>query len=115
MVLDVIHPHRPNVSRAELQEKLAELYKSPKEQVAVFGMRTHFGGGRSTGFALIYDSAESLKLEPTFRLVRVRILQSLFSNSRTVSCPRLRRPRASSGKSARSTYDSCMPLLTQQP
>lgn len=74
MVLDVIHPARPNVSKSELQEKLGELYKSPKEHVFVFGMRTHYGGGRSTGFALIYDSKEALeKFEPTYRLVRVCI------------------------------------------
>ena len=74
MIVDVIHPARPNVSKSELQEKLGELYKSPKEHVFVFGMRTHYGGGRSTGFALIYDSKEALeKFEPTHRLVRVCI------------------------------------------
>ncbi|WFD44670.1 hypothetical protein MPSI1_003340 [Malassezia psittaci] len=84
MVLDVIHPNRPNVSRAELQEKLGELYKTPKEQCFVFGMRTHYGGGRSTGFALIYDSEEALKLEATFRLVRVRIYKmTLLTAERT--------------------------------
>lgn len=72
MVLDVIHPARPNVSKTELSEKLAEMYKSPSEQVIVFGMRTQYGGGRSTGFALIYDTKESLKFEPKHRLVRVR-------------------------------------------
>lgn len=49
MVLDVIHPTRANVSKDELQEKLAAMYKANKEQCVVFGMRTHFGGGRSTG------------------------------------------------------------------
>ena len=49
MVLDVIHPSRANVSREELAEKLAAMYKSNKEQCVVFGMRTHYGGGRSTG------------------------------------------------------------------
>lgn len=49
MVLDVIHPTRANVSRDELSEKLATMYKANKEQVSVFGMRTHYGGGRSTG------------------------------------------------------------------
>ena len=74
MVLEVIHPARPNVSRSELQEKVGELYKTPREQVSVFGMRTHFGGGRSTGFALVYDSQEAMKsFEPTHRIVRVRI------------------------------------------
>jgi len=42
--------------------------------VVTFGFRTHFGGGRSTGFALIYDDeASQKKFEPRFRLVRVCI------------------------------------------
>ena len=37
-----------------------------------FGFRTQFGGGRSTGFALIYDDeASQKKFEPKYRLVRV--------------------------------------------
>lgn len=51
------------------------MYKANKEQVVVFGMRTKFGGGRSTGFALIYDSRESMNFEPKHRLVRVSILK----------------------------------------
>ncbi|KAG6902865.1 hypothetical protein C0995_010034 [Termitomyces sp. Mi166 len=70
-VLDVLHPSRPNVSKAELSEKLAALYKTQKERVVTFGFRTHFGGGRSTGFALIYDDeASQKKFEPKYRLVR---------------------------------------------
>ena len=73
MVVDVLHPTRANVSKDELRGKLGELYKTPKEQVYVFGMRTHYGGGRSTGFALIYDSKESMEsFEPAYRRVRVR-------------------------------------------
>merc|ERR1712227_347151 len=56
MVVDVLHPNRPNVSKDELRQKLSELYKSEKDQVSVFGFRTQYGGGKSTGFALIYDS-----------------------------------------------------------
>lgn len=112
MVLDVIHPARPNVSRAELCEKLAAMYKAPKEQCVVFGMRTAFGGGRSTGFALVYDSRESMKFEPKFRLVRVSIMSthatshivsnsySLFVN-RLASLPRPKRHRESCAKNAR--------------
>lgn len=71
-ILDVIHPGLPNVSKGELSEKLAKLYKTDKERVVTFGFRTHFGGGRSTGFALIYDDeAAQKKFEPKFRLVRV--------------------------------------------
>ena len=74
-VVDVLHPSRPNVSKKELSERLADLYKTDKARVVPFGFRTHFGGGRSTGFALIYDDEESQKkFEPRYRLVRVRIM-----------------------------------------
>ncbi|KAK6420696.1 hypothetical protein LTR95_016911 [Oleoguttula sp. CCFEE 5521] len=71
MVVDVLHPNRPNVAKDELRQKLSELYKSSKDQVSVFGFRTQFGGGKSTGFALVYDSNEAMKkFEPHYRLVR---------------------------------------------
>ena len=69
---DVLHPNRANVSKDELRGKLAEMYKAGKDQVSVFGFRTHYGGGKSTGFALLYDSVEALKkFEPHYRLVRI--------------------------------------------
>ena len=72
-VLDVLHPGRANVSKTELSEKLAGIYKTDKARVVTFGFRTVFGGGRSTGFALIYDDeAAQKKFEPKYRLVRVR-------------------------------------------
>ncbi|KAK5945275.1 hypothetical protein PMZ80_002479 [Knufia obscura] len=72
MVLDVLHPNRANVSKNDLRSKLAEVYKSNADQINVFGMRTQFGGGKTTGFALIYDSVEAMKkFEPRYRLVRV--------------------------------------------
>lgn len=68
---DVLHPNRPNVSKNDLRSKLADLYKAEKNQVSVFGFRTQFGGGKSTGFALIYDSHDDLKkFEPHYRKVR---------------------------------------------
>eukprot|EP01039_Chlorochromonas_danica_P008990 gene8990-9924_t len=71
-IVDVIHPGRANVSRSELQEKLAQLFKVKEvDRVFVFGFRTAFGGGRSSGFALIYDSVEAAKkYEPKYRLAR---------------------------------------------
>ncbi|GMP24100.1 hypothetical protein CsSME_00001492 [Camellia sinensis var. sinensis] len=44
---------------AELKEKLSRMYevKDPNA-IFVFKFRTHFGGGKSTGFGLIYDSIE---------------------------------------------------------
>lgn len=71
-VLDILHPSRPNVSKAELSSKLGALYKADEKRVVTFGLRTHFGGGRTTGFALIYDDeASQKKFEPKYRLVRV--------------------------------------------
>lgn len=70
-VIDVLHHSRANVSKEELREKIAGMYKAPKEQVIIYGMRTQFGGGKSTGFALVYDNKEALKFEPKYRLVRV--------------------------------------------
>ncbi|EFY96540.1 hypothetical protein MHUMG1_10270 [Metarhizium humberi] len=72
MVVDILHPNRANIAKEELREKLSGMYKVQKDQVQVFGLRTQFGGGKTTGFALIYDSPEALKkFEPTYRLVRV--------------------------------------------
>ncbi|RDA87763.1 hypothetical protein CP532_2442 [Ophiocordyceps camponoti-leonardi (nom. inval.)] len=72
MVLDVLHPSRANVSKEELREKLGGMYKAQKDQVQVFGLRTQYGGGKTTGFALIYDSPEAMKkFEPAYRLIRV--------------------------------------------
>ncbi|CAG8590189.1 2798_t:CDS:2 [Diversispora eburnea] len=71
MVVDVIHPGLANLSKDDVRGKLAKLYKVEKEVIFVFGFHTYFGGGRSTGFALIYDDLETAKkFEPKFRLVR---------------------------------------------
>jgi small subunit ribosomal protein S24e len=76
MVVDVIHPGMPNVSRVDLGEKLAKMYKCDKDTVIVFGLKTKFGGGVSTGFALIYDTVEQVKkIEPKFRLARKGLAQ----------------------------------------
>lgn len=71
MVCDVIHPGLSSVPKKEIREKLALLYQVTPDVVFVFGFRTNFGGGRSTGFALIYDSLDyAKKFEPKHRLAR---------------------------------------------
>ncbi|PQE21069.1 ribosomal S24e protein [Rutstroemia sp. NJR-2017a WRK4] len=83
MVVDILHPNRANISKDELREKLAGLYKASKDQVNVFGLQTQFGGGKTTGFALIYDSPEALKkFEPHYRLVRVGFASKIEKPSR---------------------------------
>lgn len=99
MVVDVLHPARPNVSKAELNEKLAQIYKSDKERVVTFGFRTQFGGGRSTGFALIYDDeASQKKFEPKYRLVRCGLAAKVDKASR-----KLRKERKNRAKKFRGT------------
>ncbi|CAJ0756932.1 7992_t:CDS:2, partial [Entrophospora sp. SA101] len=72
MVIDVLHPNKANLSKTEIREKLSKMFSVSKDVIMVFGMKTVFGGGRSTGFALVYDEAEFVKkFEPKHRRVRV--------------------------------------------
>ena len=71
-VLDVIHPGMANVSKKDLAEKLRSMYKVHDVQcIQLFSFKTAFGGGRSSGFGLIYENLEKLKkFEPKYRLKR---------------------------------------------
>ena len=72
-VVDVIHPGLANVSKSEIQARLCKEYKvtDPKNCV-LFGFRTDYGGGKSSGFGLIYDSFDAMKkFEPGYRLRRL--------------------------------------------
>jgi ribosomal protein S24E len=41
--------------------------------ILLYGFKVAFGGGRSTGFGMIYDSlVAAKKYEPKYRLTRVR-------------------------------------------
>lgn len=71
MIVDVIHPDAGTVSKVDVRAKLAAMYKVDKENITCFGFQVAFGGGKSTGFALIYDTLEALKkFEPKHRLAR---------------------------------------------
>ena len=69
--------------QAELQEKIAKMYNVSDEKcVSIFGFRTAFGGGKSTGFGLIYNDLEAMKkFEPKHRLIRAG-LQTAVQKSR---------------------------------
>lgn len=71
MVVDVLHPGRATVPKTEIREKLAKMYKTTPDVVFVFGFKTQFGGGKTTGFAMVYDSLDyAKKNEPKYRLQR---------------------------------------------
>ena len=78
-IVDVVHPGRPSVSKKDIREKLAKMYKvKDTASIMLYGFRLDFGGGRSSGFGLIYDSLEAAKkFEPTYRLVRNGLAESV--------------------------------------
>lgn len=72
MIVDIIHPGRANVPKSELQEVVGGMHKADAKLVCLFGFRTKYGGGKSTGFCVIYDNEDALrKFEPKHRLVRL--------------------------------------------
>ncbi|KAJ3258650.1 ribosomal 40S subunit protein S24B [Boothiomyces macroporosus] len=58
-------------TRKFLTNRLLQRRQMIIDNVFVFGFRTAFGGGKSTGFALIYDTLDAAKkFEPKYRLIR---------------------------------------------
>nr|ALS04780.1 40S ribosomal protein S24 [Pseudodiaptomus poplesia] len=71
MIVDVLHPGKALVPKTTIREKLATMYKCTPDRVFTFGFQTNFGGGKSTGFALVYDTMDyAKKFEPKYRLHR---------------------------------------------
>merc|ERR1712110_430447 len=74
-LLDVFHPSEGGVSKKELTEYVSGEYRCDSDNVVLFGFNTKFGGGRSSGFCLIYDNKDSLiKFEPKYRLRRLKLV-----------------------------------------
>merc|ERR1712054_225605 len=68
MILDVHHPGLATPDKEMLKNKG---HKAVAEATVIFGMKTCFGGGKSTCFALCYDSVDAAKKhEPSHRLIR---------------------------------------------
>ena len=59
-----------NVSKAAIKTKLAALLKAKEETIAIFGLKTKYGGGRTTGFALIYDHLDARKKYDSKNMLR---------------------------------------------
>lgn len=71
-MIDLYHPKAATVTRSDVTSLLASKFKVADDKtIFVFGFKTQFGGGKTTGFACIYDSLENaLEIEPTYRLRR---------------------------------------------
>jgi small subunit ribosomal protein S24e len=50
-----------NVSKEQIRKKLAAQMKAKEDSITIMGLKTKFGGGRSSGFALIYDNHDAKK------------------------------------------------------
>merc|ERR1712203_525037 len=61
MIVDIHHGDKATPSRKTIGEQLAKMYKSTPDCVVVYGVNTNYGGGKSVGFANIYDSLDFLK------------------------------------------------------
>lgn len=58
----MINPEKGNASKTNIKAKLAQSLKVKEEDtIYVFGLKTKFGGGWSTGFALVYDFLDAKK------------------------------------------------------
>ena len=59
-----------NVSKKEIKDKLAKQFKSDEGKISIFGLKTKFGGGRTSGFALIYNTPEDKRKFDSETLLR---------------------------------------------
>merc|ERR1711901_13500 len=89
MVLDIAHPNLPTPDKALLRKLICEhLSKSKhaKAEVAatvVFGVKTDYGGSKSSAFCLVYDSPEAAKrIEPKHRLVKIGLTEAVTRTAR---------------------------------
>lgn len=57
----MVHSELANVSQAQIKAQLATMFKAKEESISVVGLHTKFGGGRSSGMALIYDNLDAKK------------------------------------------------------
>lgn len=82
-MIDVYSPDLSNASKKEIAELVAKKFKTAVENVVLFGFKSKFGGGRATGFGLIYDSKDSLtKFEPRARLQRAGLVDKKAGKGR---------------------------------
>ena len=62
---------KATVEKTGIRERLAKMYKTTPDVIFVLGFRTHFGGGKTTGFGMSYDSLDyAKKNEPKHGLAR---------------------------------------------
>ena len=61
VLCDLIHPEKGSIPKKEIKAKLAGMFKCSDEAISVFGVKSKFGGGRSSCFGLIYSNLDARK------------------------------------------------------
>jgi small subunit ribosomal protein S24e len=84
--VEILHPGTVCASKKEICEKLCAMYKVKDHSCAfVYGLKGQFGGGRTVGFGVIYDSVDKAKkFEPKHRLIRSGLAQKASGPGRRV-------------------------------
>lgn len=59
--VELIHPDQGSVPKKDIKAKLASMFKCSADAIAVFGVKSKFGGGRSSCFGLIYSNVDARK------------------------------------------------------
>merc|ERR1711971_574768 len=72
MVVDIRHQHMGTPSRKLIRRRVAKMYKiKDPHTIVLFGFKSKYGGGKTTGFCLIYDNFKSRRrYDYRHRLVR---------------------------------------------
>merc|ERR1719237_1012852 len=72
MVVDIRHQHLATPSRKLIRRNVAKLYKVKDPRcIVLFGFKSKYGGGKTTGFCLIYDNFKSRQINDyKYRLIR---------------------------------------------
>ncbi|SCM23283.1 40S ribosomal protein S24, putative [Plasmodium chabaudi chabaudi] len=70
--LEILHPNKGTISKKDVKERLAKMYKlNNVNTIVLFGFKALFGGGRTKGFGLIYNSVDAVKrFEKKYRQIR---------------------------------------------
>ena len=52
----MIHTNSVGLSKAQIKDLIVKKYKVEDRNVVLFGFKTIYGGGKTTGFCLIYNN-----------------------------------------------------------
>ena len=59
--IELIHPDMGSIPKTQIKEKLSSMFKTDVQAISVFGVKSKFGGGRSSAFGLIYSNVDARK------------------------------------------------------